>query len=508
MKALVLDWGHGHFGGMAPGPGLLTTLRGVAALWWIEGKRNNGAVLLPVIAAVIIWLTWLSQLEGFVSWMPATQAISFSLAIIGPLTAAFACWVAGRSRRHRLDDLLHTTPLPAGWSALTGWLGVVAWALCSYLGCAGLVLLWTALRVTWGEPLLAPLLIGSVTLVVVVGLGFLVGSVTANRFVPALLAVAVAVLFLLPIGGIDQLDHLKMLSPLGSVETMSNEYLVAVDQRVVLPHLRWLAALSLTLLLAAVALHSARWLPRGLLVVSAVVAILFGHELIDYAQPTYGGDLPAIPFEPVCTTDVVTVCLHPAHEALMDETVGQIGALVQPVIGIEGVPTRYRETVVGVQRGDDPTIVPFELWDGGDLDTGWLVFETARGIVVDPASMSSPTAAIHTGAAEVRPADFGYEYDSAQYVVLAWLVDQADARWIAPIEHVEEAAALLHQPWCYETDCPEERPVLEADFTTLENRLEAAMARFSALDPATRRAWLEANFADLRAGQLTLEDLP
>ncbi len=38
--------------------------------------------------------------------------------------------------------------------------------------------------------------------------------------------------------------------------------------------------------------------------------------------------------------------------------------------------------------------------------------------------------------------------------------------------------------------------------------IDAAVARFAALDPVAQRAWLEANWADLRAGSLTLDDLP
>jgi hypothetical protein len=36
----------------------------------------------------------------------------------------------------------------------------------------------------------------------------------------------------------------------------------------------------------------------------------------------------------------------------------------------------------------------------------------------------------------------------------------------------------------------------------------AAVDRFAALDPATRRTWLEEHFTDLRAGRIGLEDLP
>ena len=35
-----------------------------------------------------------------------------------------------------------------------------------------------------------------------------------------------------------------------------------------------------------------------------------------------------------------------------------------------------------------------------------------------------------------------------------------------------------------------------------------AADRFGALSPEEQRAWLEANFAALRAGELTLEEMP
>jgi hypothetical protein len=42
----------------------------------------------------------------------------------------------------------------------------------------------------------------------------------------------------------------------------------------------------------------------------------------------------------------------------------------------------------------------------------------------------------------------------------------------------------------------------------IEPETLAAADRFGALPPEEQRAWLEANFAALRAGELTLEDLP
>ena len=42
----------------------------------------------------------------------------------------------------------------------------------------------------------------------------------------------------------------------------------------------------------------------------------------------------------------------------------------------------------------------------------------------------------------------------------------------------------------------------------IEDGVIPAADRFGALSPEEQRAWLEANFAALRAGDLSLEDLP
>jgi hypothetical protein len=49
---------------------------------------------------------------------------------------------------------------------------------------------------------------------------------------------------------------------------------------------------------------------------------------------------------------------------------------------------------------------------------------------------------------------------------------------------------------------------LAGDPEAFRAEVEAAIARFAALSPEEQRGWLEANWTSLRAGQLTLEDLP
>lgn len=45
-------------------------------------------------------------------------------------------------------------------------------------------------------------------------------------------------------------------------------------------------------------------------------------------------------------------------------------------------------------------------------------------------------------------------------------------------------------------------------YTPNRHRIDDYVDRFAALSPEEQRAWLEANFAALQAGELTLDDLP
>nr|MBA2276295.1 hypothetical protein [Chloroflexia bacterium] len=510
MSTPALSGPNRFFGGTpdrSAGRSVLSAPRAAAALWWLAAKRNGGLFLLPVIAAAMWWLVRDShQYQAVVLWMPTVQGVGNSLVVAGPLVAALASWIAGRSRRRGMTDLLATAPLPGGWAVVAEWLGIVAWVLLAYLGSAGVALLWTATEVTWGGPVLWPIIVAAVALAVCAAGGLFLGNVWPNRFLPPLLAIAVAALIVAPIG-VRQLDRVKMLSPMGPIDSAVREPLVQVDDRVVLPHLLWLTALGLTLLLALVAWRSGRWLPRVLLMASVLAAVFAANPLVGYE--TGSDDVRAfepIPYEPQCATDVVTVCVHPAYERRHGEVVTAINAIAQPLADIDRVTMRFEQSVGWDSPPSD--VVSFYLY-GDEMLDGSLAHQVPMQIVAD-----WPAMAAHQG-----PAAGGLT--AAQAIVAAWLTREYELRTgietplsftdmsmnesasIVPLSMVVEGLPFLscHQEAAQTQGC-------EFDAVAgreVQARVDAATERFLAMDSATRRAWLNANWTDLRAGQVALE---
>lgn len=93
-----------------------------------------------------------------------------------------------------------------------------------------------------------------------------------------------------------------------------------------------------------------------------------------------------------------------------------------------------------------------------------------------------------------------------QLVIMEWLSDRAGIShsyawpygW--PTEVASASEAFADGAMGYGPD--------QAQLDAFEPVFDAAVARFAALGPEAQRAWLAANWDALRAGDLTLDDLP
>jgi hypothetical protein len=516
MKRPVFAGANGSTRGTADessGESFLSGVRATLALWWLAAKRNGGVLLLPVVAGVMWWLVRDSHsYRGVVLWMPTVRGIGYTLGVAGPLTAALASWVAGRSRRRRMTDLLATAPLPSGWSVVAEWLAVTFWALAAYLGCAAVALAWTATGTTWGGPLLSPILVAAVALAVCAAGGLLLGSLWPSRFLPPLLAIAVAFLIVGPTG-MWQLERFKMLSPMGPIDSVVRyDPMIRVDERMMRPHLLWLAALSLTLVLGLVVRQRGGWAARALLVASVAAAVITATPLLNYRSQSWGEFThAAIPYEPICATETVTVCVHPAYEEFLGEVAASVELIVAPLAGIEGVPTRFEQTVFGDRSSD---VVYMYIYGADSLSLN-LGHEVSRELVTDWEAME-------------QNAESGYGgYTAAQAIVAEWLRQDYQQRaglrdeptFYGPMPGAENSLVLAEmvvegeQFHCVSREDGPQPMICDYHYdydaaAGLQAQIDAATERFLALDPATRRAWLNANWTELRAGLLTLEDMP
>lgn len=447
------------------------------AFWWLGLRRNGGIWLVPLIALAVGWLVKTAQLrDGLVFWSFTVDGIGFALAVVGPLVAAYACWVAARDQRRGLEDLLTTAPAPRRWSTALDWLAAATWSVGAYIFAAGAALLWTGSRATWGEPVLAPVVIASIAVLLCSLIGYIAGTVSVNRLLPPVMAIAVAFMIVGPIG-MPRLESVKLLSPIGPLKVMELSDFEVTDERMVAPHLCWLAALGVTLLGILLLRGGVRWSARALTVTGVVLMLITGTALVNNASLRQRGYHAPLPYVPVCETHTVTVCVHPAYRPFLGRASRGIERLLVPLAGINGVPVRF-EQVVGMAP-DDPATVTFQIWDK-DGFRGMVPTLSAAGLV----GLRVPAGPDGTR----NPANL------PRVVVGSWLLMEAGFG-----NGTEQQFGFF----VYGVG-----PDQATGARELRAKVDAAIARFAALDPAIRHQWLVTNFAALRAGALTLDDLP
>jgi hypothetical protein len=228
------------------------------------------------------------------------------------------------------------------------------------------------------------------------------------------------------------------------------------------------------------------------LAISLALATLAARPLIDtslgnpperYAEQTYQVDWQCQSLD-----RGVEVCLHPAFSRLMDESTAAVKAMVVPVAGLPGVDSVWRQ--IGPWRTDHSGIGQIQV--GGDI-----------GLIQGLAEELMPVESMGAGGPS-RPA--------SQVVILTWLAtrgatDRPD--WLNHVVGVPTEVAL-DSPETVDTAAGIWYPPVydEASLAEWDQRIDDAVSRFEALSPAEQRAWLEANWTELRAGNLTIDDLP
>jgi len=213
---------------------------------------------------------------------------------------------------------------------------------------------------------------------------------------------------------------------------------------------------------AAVSLTAA-----GLALVVASVALVMGST-VDQGMvrvPLFGGSAANVPvaYTPVCAPGPLSVCVHPAYRAQLDETAALVNRLAAPVLGLPGAPVRAAQ---------------------GPSTTGVVTRGTQRVLAFTPIDFHDPTnpprlTASWTGQLAVSLVANTFSAGS-QF----WTTNKAQT--------VLQQAGARYNPREFEQG----------------SAVTAAERRFSALDPRTRRRWLLSHYMLLRAGRVRLEDLP
>jgi hypothetical protein len=469
-------------------------------LFAIESRRTFALWLVPVIVAAS-WLVVSDPITtGIALWVDVSVAILNSVIFAGPLIAGAAAWMAGREQRLAMGELLGTTPRPAIARDLASWSATASAGVVAY----GLVVLYVAAmtmtRPSWGQPYWGPIAVGLLAMVAHAATGYAFGRFIRSRYTAPILAI---LLFLGQVyvgwmaGGnplmtgsfLTRLDslfgELRFLSPVANTQ---HDVFYGIWPNMALSQSVWLAGVA-ALALSLVALRDQRTLTTVTLTVAALILAVGGgaatamgspNQIMDFSSNAEEA-IPRVPYELACAEGTVTICVHPAFAHWLPELTARADRVLAPIAGFPGVPT------VAEQWGPESKEAAGHV--GINIDTYESSINRAVGNI--------ESCALY-GCGDPEDTDGSVKCP-----------DQG----CTPPPGDPETTEVIHR-WLWQQAglTPPEYEYIDSDPSgqsrRVYDRLTPYVDRFAALSPEEQRAWLEANFAALQAGELTLDDLP
>ena len=516
---------------LRPGRATARRMACLVAAWRLlrlELKRNTVPYVLPLLAAVF-WFNTVRTADGLppVWTLRASVIGDHMLFEFSAFAGGLAAWAGSRERRRKTLDLAATTPR-SGWARLSVTLaGTLCWLLLAFLAGVAAIYIQTALQATWGGPPLWPVFVGAAGVTAVTVIGFTCGVVFPGRFTAPLVAVGVLVLYQAglrqALGVTASTGTYALLSPASAPPSVDAGvyYHVAPD----LPSMQVMfmggiaiavfgmlgLASALRQPASAGGLRSRRaalargagWLLRPvavILVACGVAASWTAFALAGTAKPDAvgGWKIPALHSaasdQPVAVPQDCTsgsgfgVCVHPAFSFYLDDVAVALAPVAAEIAGLPGAPDRAEEvssesggkTVMSGIRGNPP-VFEFTAERVGSMFGEFFGIPGAaawregfqQGLL--DAFLAGPSQ--HAG-----PAVLG----AAQQAVQDALLTTAGTTVSATLG----------------TMLPNGQPIAGPPAVV------SAAQRFAALPAGVRHAWLAVHLADLRAGTITLAQIP
>ncbi len=456
----------------------------------LEFRRGDSLWMIPVGLIALGFALRDLFASPIVIWPEEVVALRDAITFYGPLFAAAAAWMATRESRRGAGELLATTPLPAAARQITTWAGTAIAATVAYVLLVIPVMVVTATRATWGGPDWWPVMVGLTAMVAHSALGFAAGTWFPSRYVAPTIAI---LLFLgqLYVGTVagheaspltivsrldDRLGEWRYLSPIAET---SRDVSYGIWPAVGMWQALWfLGGAGVMLSLAAMRPRPTLG-PAIALAISLVVSLggatgvvqRTGSEPFGPAFQRHTETQPAAAWEPACAGDLISVCVHPAYAARLDELATRTNRVLAPVAGRPGVPTTVIQHDPSSRIGS-PSTLPAEgsITISLDTDIGWTMFYIAHWLESGSMRTREETTVSEEGG-------------MVQTVIARWLLLQAG-------ESIHLSGFTLIDP------------------AGPEATINDHVTRFAALDEAARSRWFDIHIADLLGGTLTLDDLP
>ena len=466
------------------------------SLWrllWLELRRNAMPWMFPLLAALFVFDPFRTAMDYPPLWdLRASVVVNKLLPDFVAFVAGVAAWMGSRDSRRHTADLVTGTPRPRWAAWMVTWAATAIWAVILYLCGVAVIYGVTATQATWGHPLWWPVAVGCAELAVISALGFAVGALFPSRFIAPLAALGA---FFLSLEGfnnaVSQSSVYSLLSPTTSVPPQDVGVFYHYLPDVAIAQLMFLLGLTAVVLGGLGLARAADAGPRlrraaAVLGVAGLAAAGTAIGLVGTAHDGTAGEvIPAlhdaandrlIAFTPVCgPAGRVPVCVHPAYRAYLDDVRAAFRPVLSEVTGLPGAPARITEmgepalSAATGKFGGSPPVFSYST-----PVLGSAFGQTTRDVTQNLQD-------VFVAAFIAGPRGFvGQGGTPAQQVVQTVLLKAIGSPWEPP--------------------GPGSGPASPA--------MTAATGRFAALSPAARHAWLTTHLAALRAGRITLAQLP
>lgn len=530
MTAVTVEEAGRGAGSRPSRPGLAP----VARILRMELRHSAFMWVIPLIAVLFIYDPYRTA-SGYPALWPlrSTVVLNKFWPDLVVFAAGFAAWAGTREGRRNVSDLLGTTARPAWTRQLCSLAGTASWVVGTFL--AGVVVLYVSisLSASWGGPPVWPVIVGIAGMLAVCAVAFTFGALFPGRFTAPIVAVGITIVTLVAFrqavgdnGG--STGAVGVLSPDGGVP--GNDWGLFYPVSAGLPIVQVMFMIGVVIgavgvlglsaraggvgwrgALSAVAAGGARLrvLALSFLAVGVALAVVaFGlAETANVSDPDSTLRIPAIdntlaatkpiPYTPACTSvgSAFPVCVHPAYRPYLPTVSGALDQVIAAVSGLPGVPSSAREI---------PTVkLPAAVLQnsGSGQIVGGVYEFTLSAIGWGPVS-----AAIKQSLQQdlVHAFITGTQGKMITMPNGAQVPDPGTQAQQAVIDGILTALGTPPYP------APQVNGNGAADLLTLarEAQVRAAAARFAALSSATRHAWLAAHLAALKAGAITLAQVP
>jgi hypothetical protein len=487
------------------------SLRAAARLLRLELRHNAMLWMLPV-AAGLFWVTTYRKVMA----MPALWNLRATgmqpgalLAFACPVTGA-AAWMGSRDGRRHTTDLVTITARPHYARQLATWAATACWAIVGYLGCVAAVYGVTARQAAWGGPPWWPVAVVAASLAALTALGFAAGTLVRSRFTAPVAAVTAFFALGLSTQLINGSQSYWQVSPvvaspwdLGPNPSAGTFYPNLPDLDIA--QVMFLTGLAVATL-GAMALLSGpgrRLLRRpaaviaaaGLLAAGTAVALagtgkLDAHGMIAIpALHDAASDRP-LRYTPVCSHTAIPVCLNPAFASYLPVVASTLRPVLSEMAGLPGAPARISQAAVTYRQGTGNAV---SVGLAGPAIGGTP--PVVRFLL--PSQLPGPTMTTGELAAAVR--------STAGPAIVASVTGDGPG---ATQSQRAVAAALRISVGLPQSVQPAPTRSRPNATVPLPPPVQSAARRFAALPAPARHSWLVRHLTALRAGQMTLAQLP